>query len=72
MDNFIAFITFLAWPIGLFNAVLCVLRMLAYFMYDDEMQLEDRVRGITRKFPIMEPALAAMISFSWIVFMGDV
>lgn len=66
----ILFVTRLAWVFGILATLLLALRAVAAFTYSELHRLHDKARGIERTFPMLWPAIIAVVCWTWIFTAG--
>jgi len=61
------FITVLAWIFGVSASLLLVARIIGKATYDEIDEFRDMIRGRVAYFPLLWPAVTAVVCWSWIL-----
>ena len=61
------FVTMLAWIFGIASSFLLLARIIGAATYDEIDEMHDALRGIRRTFPVLYPAVTAIICWTWII-----
>lgn len=67
MEKLITFLNIIAWVIGLGSTIFLIGRIIAAFSYSEMDKLIDKIKGVTRTFPIMWPAIVSLICWAFII-----
>lgn len=61
------FVTVLAWVFGISSSGLLVLRIIGMANYDELDKARDALRGMRATFPMLWPAVTAVVCWVWII-----
>jgi hypothetical protein len=67
MNKIDTFLLILAWPVGIINTLLVVVRLITAANYSDLDRLHDQCKGQERTFPIILSSFIALACWAWIL-----
>jgi hypothetical protein len=67
MENLITFFKIIAWVLGIGSSLLLIFRIIGAATYTQIDELRDQMNGIKRTFPIMWPAIIALVCWAFII-----